>query len=133
MIIEALDNVLIETEKQKPEGYQAMLLQPNMIIQIALLDDVLSTTSALCLLLQSDKKDFGAVNQTVNFTVSRLETMIADKNANISESFKKSSNPTDKINSFNKQPLISFQTRKKLLIDTENEVNGFHHKTAVPF
>ena len=96
MIIEALDNTLTETEKQKPEGYHVMLLQPNVIMQIALLDDVLSTYSALCLLLQSDKKDFGAVNPTVNFTVSKLETMIADKNANIFESFKKSSNLIDK-------------------------------------
>ena len=81
VIIEALDNVLNETEKQKPEveGYCATLLQPNTILQIALLDDVISTTSALCLLLQSDKEDFGAVNRAVNFTVTRLETMITDK------------------------------------------------------
>ena len=51
MIIEALD-VLTETEV---EGYRATLLQPNTIMQIDLLDDVLSTTSVLCLLLQSDK------------------------------------------------------------------------------
>ena len=115
VIIEALDNVLTETEKQKPEveGYHATLLQPNTIMQIALLDDVLSTTSALCLLLQSDKKDFGAVNGAVNFTVSRLETMIADKNADIFDSLKKSSN-LYRVNCFNKQPLISFQTRKYL-------------------
>ena len=70
MITEALDKVLTETEKQKPEvgGYRATLLQPNKIMQIALLDDVLSTTSALCLLLQSDKKDFGSVNRVVNFS-----------------------------------------------------------------
>ena len=32
VIIEALDNVLTETEKQKPEveGYRATLLQPNI-------------------------------------------------------------------------------------------------------
>ena len=51
VIIEALD-VLTETEV---EGYRATLLQPNTIMQIDLLDDVLSTTSVLCLLLQSDK------------------------------------------------------------------------------
>ena len=82
-------------------------------MQIALLDEVLSTTSALCLLLQSDKKDFGAVNQAVNFTVSRLETMILDKNADIFDSFRKSSDLIDRVNSFNKQPLISFQKKKK--------------------
>ena len=135
MIIEVLDNLLTETEKQKPEveGYRAMLLQPNTIMQIVLLDDVLSTTGAHCLLLQSDKKDFGAVNQVVNFTVSRLKTMIAGKNAIIFDSFKKSSNLTDRVNSFNKQPLISFQTRKRSLIDTENGVDDFPHKTAAPF
>ena len=59
---QALDNVLTETEKQKPEveSYHATLLQLNKIMQIALLDDVLSTTSALCLLLQSDKKFWGS-------------------------------------------------------------------------
>ena len=37
VIIEALDNLLTETEKQKPEvGYCARLLQPNMIMQIAI-------------------------------------------------------------------------------------------------
>ena len=124
VIIEVLDNLLTETEKQKPEVKGYMLLQHNMIMQIDLLDDVLSTTSALCFLLQSDKKDFGAV---------RLETMIADKNANIFDSLMKSSNLIDTVNSFNKQPLTSFQTQKRLLIDPENEVNHFHHKTAVPF
>ena len=135
VIVEALDNVLNETEKQKPEveGYCATLVQPNTIIQIALLDNVLSRTSALYLLLQFDKKDFGAFNQAVNFTVSRLETTIADKNANIFDSFKKSSDLIDRVNNFNKQPLILFQTCKRLMIDTENEVNDFHHKTAIPF
>ena len=59
--------------------------------------------------------------------------MIANKNANIFDSFKKPSNLIDKVNSFNKQPLTSFQTRKRSLIDNENEVNDFHHKTAAPF
>ena len=110
-----------------------MPLQPNAIMQIALLDDVLSTTSALCLLLLSDKKYFGVVNKGVNFTVSRLEAMIADKNADIFDSFKKSSDLMERVNSFNKQPLILFQMQKRSLIDTENEVNDFHHKTAIPF
>ena len=59
--------------------------------------------------------------------------MIANKNADIFDSFKKSADLIDRVNSFNKQPLISFQTRKRSLIDTENEVNNFHYKTAVPF
>ena len=135
VIIEALDNVLTETEKQKPEveSYHATLLQLNKIMQIALLDDVLSTTSALCLLLQSDKKDFGAVNRAVNFTVSRLENITADKNADIFGSFKKSSDLIDRANSFNKQPLTLFQTLKRSLICSENEVNDFCHKTAITF
>ena len=39
LTIEALDNVLTETEKKKPEveGYCAVLLQPNTIMQMALL------------------------------------------------------------------------------------------------
>ena len=59
--------------------------------------------------------------------------MIADKNADIFDSFKKSSDLTRRINNFKKQPLVSFQTQKISLIDTENEVNDFHHKTALPF
>ena len=55
--------------------------------------------------------------------------MIADKNANIFDSFKKSSDLIDRVNSFN----ISFQTWKRSLIDTETEVNDFHHKTPVLF
>ena len=58
--------------------------------------------------------------------------MITDKNADILDCFKKSSDLIDRVNSFNKQPLISFQTRKRSLIDTENEVNDFHQKTAIP-
>ena len=59
--------------------------------------------------------------------------MIADNNANFFDSFRKSSNLIDRVNSFNKQPLISIQTRKRSLIDTENDVYDFHHKTAIPF
>ena len=58
--------------------------------------------------------------------------MITDKNTDIFDSFKKSSDLIDWVNSFNKKPLISFQTRKRSLIDTENEVNDFHQKTAIP-
>ena len=74
-------------------------MQPNTIMQIALLDDVLSTTSVFSLLLQSDKKNLGLVNQAVNFMVSKLETMIVDKNADIFYSFKKSSDLIDRVNS----------------------------------
>ena len=59
--------------------------------------------------------------------------MTADKNADIFDSFKKSSDLNDRANSFDKQPLTSFQTLKRLLICSENEVNNFHHKTAIPF
>ena len=59
--------------------------------------------------------------------------MIADKNANISDSFKKSSDLIDRVNSLNKQPLILFQMQKRMSTDTENEVNDCNHKTTTSF
>ena len=66
-------------------------MKTQTIMQIALLDDVLSKTSALCLLLQSDKMDFRAVSRAIEFTVSRLECMITVMKRDLLQSFTKSS------------------------------------------
>ena len=69
-------------------NWEVFCMKTQTIIQIALLDDMLSKTSALCLLLQSDKMDFRAVSRAIEFTVSRLECMISYEKGSSSKLYK---------------------------------------------
>ena len=43
-------------------SYQSDLLISSTVFQITFLEDILLVTSILCLILQSDRKDFAAVS-----------------------------------------------------------------------
>ena len=70
-IIESMDDILAKRQNAEWIGYRPELLQPRTVLQITFLEDVLSVTNALCLLLQSDRKDFGAISRAVD-TVSNV-------------------------------------------------------------
>ena len=65
----SLDDILVNNYNAEWIGYRSSLLKPTTVFQITFLEDVLSITNGLCLLLQSDKKDFGAISIAVNSTL----------------------------------------------------------------
>ena len=51
------------------------MLNAQTILQITFLEDVLTITNILSLLLLSDRKDFGAVRRTLSTTLTTLNDM----------------------------------------------------------
>ena len=67
------------------------------IFQITFLDDVLSVTNALSLLLQSNVKDFAAISRIVSSTLQILEDIGNDFDSIYLKSFNKSAEIIEKI------------------------------------
>ena len=65
----SLDDILVNNCNAEWIGYRSSLLKPTTVFQITFLEDVLLITNGLCLLLQSDKKDFAAISIAVNSTL----------------------------------------------------------------
>ena len=60
-INEALDDIISTTNNPELVTYRNTLLDTETVYQITFLEDVLSVTNILSLLLPSDKKDFSAI------------------------------------------------------------------------
>ena len=69
IIIEALDDIISTTNNPELVTYRNTLLDTETVYQITFLEDVLSVTNILPLLLQSDKKDFSAIARSVNTVI----------------------------------------------------------------
>ena len=59
-ILKALDDAVAENQNTEWIQYRSILLEEKTVFEICFLEDVLSITNVLCLVLQTDKKDFGA-------------------------------------------------------------------------
>ena len=81
IIIEALD---IITTSSNPEivACQDTLLETATVYQITLLEDMLSNTNILSVLLQSDKKDFSAISHSINTVLGTLKVMGENRGTN---------------------------------------------------
>ena len=64
-ILEALDQILVAKPNPEISEYLSDLLEPSTVLQNSFLDDILTIISELCLLLQSDHKDFRATHDIV--------------------------------------------------------------------
>ena len=69
IIIEALDDIISTTNNPELVTYRNTLLDIEAVYQIMFLEDVLSMTNILSLLLQSDKKNFSAIALSVNTVI----------------------------------------------------------------
>ena len=63
IIIESLDDIITKDPKAELIGLRNQMLNSETLLQICFLEDVLSITNILSLVLQSDKKDFAAVHR----------------------------------------------------------------------
>lgn len=56
-------------------------------MEICFLEDILSITNIICLVLQKDKKDFGAISRSVDVSISMLEEITQDCKSKLLKSF----------------------------------------------
>ena len=106
-ILEALDQVLVAKPNPEISGYWSDLLEPSTVLELSLLDDILTIISKLCLLLQSDRKDFRAIHDVVEQTLITLKEMSEDQNHAGFESLKKSPALMEKLCNFNAKSIGS--------------------------
>ena len=128
-ILEALDQVLVAKPNPEISGYWSDLLEPSTVLELSLLDDILTIISKLCLLLQSDHKDFRAIHDVVEQTLITLKGMSEDQNHAAFENLKKSPALMEKLHNFNAESIIS----KWLQVDNNVMVEHFYSFTTVPF
>ena len=77
----ALDDIISKNPKPELIGYRSQLLDSNTLLQISFLEDVLSIINTLSLVLQADKKDFGAIRRTMNSIITILTVMASNQNS----------------------------------------------------
>ena len=129
-ILEAPDQILVAKPNQESSRYRSDLLKPSStVLKLSLLDDVLTIIPKLCLLLQSDHKDFRAIHDVVEQTLITLKEMSEDQNHAGFESLKKSSALLEKLCNFNAESITS----KRLRVDNSVTVEQFYSSTTVLF
>ena len=69
VIVDVLDDIISQNPKPELLGHQSLLVDSKTFLEIAFLEDVLSITKLLSLVLQTDKKDFGAIRKVMNSTI----------------------------------------------------------------
>ena len=128
-IFEALDQVMVAKPNPEISGYRSDLLQPSTVLELPLLDDILTIISNLCLLLQSDRKDFRLIHDVVEQTLIKLKEISEDQNQAGSESLKKPPALLEKLRNFSSESIVS----KRLRVDNSVTVKHIYSSTTVPF
>ena len=75
IIIGALDDIITTSINAELVACRDTLLETATVYQITFLEDVLSATNIMSLLLQSDKKDFSAISPSTNTVMGTLKVM----------------------------------------------------------
>ena len=109
-------------------SYQSNLLISLTVFQITFLKYILSVTNILCLILQSDRKDFAAVSQAVKSAIAILKDIQNNANSTHLQNFKKTDEIIQKLSTIEMRTIVSGTTRKKHKIDTVSSTNEFQKK-----
>ena len=107
IIIEALDDITSTTSNPELLTYRNTLLDSEIIYQITFLEDFLSVTNILSLLLQSDRKNFSAIVQSVNMVIEILKNIGENIDTNHLKNFKHANKITEKIEVYERQNIVS--------------------------
>ena len=107
LIVEALDDIIVKNPKPELIGYHSQLLDSTTILKISFLDDVLSITNTLSLVLQADRKDFGAVRRALNTTLEMLQDISENPESKHLKSSQISAEIINQLNDFEEQNVIS--------------------------
>ena len=97
-----------------------------------MLEDVLSVTNTLSLLLQSDRKEFSEIQRGLKHTVSLASMRDVENNINL-VSFSKSTEIIERLEEYKREKMMSSNTRKRLKMDIKLSVSNFHCSVIQPF
>ena len=132
MILGSLDDIITRNPRLELIGYCDEMLNAQTVLQITFLEDVLTVTNILSLVLQSNRKDFGAVRCALSTTLTPLNDM-----QNITSVHLKSScsyqDVLSQIEFFTKQNITAKHTRKKLRINHLVFIEEFHENIGKSF
>ena len=133
VIVEALDHIIIKNPKPELIGYHSQLLDSTTILKISFLEDVLSITNTLSLVLQADRKDFGAVWGALNTTLEMLQDISENLESKHLKSSQISAEMINQLNDFEEQNVISWGTRKRARVENSTTAAEFHTQMIKPF
>ena len=111
-----MDDIITRNPRPELIGYRDEMLNAQTVLRITFLEDVLTVTNILSLVLQSDRKDFGAVRRALSTTLTTLSDMQNISSVHL-KSFRAYQDVLSQIESFAKQNIPAKRTRKKLRID----------------
>ena len=130
--MEALDNIIVKNPKPELIGYRSQLLDSTTILKISFLEDVLSITNTLSLVLQADRKDFGAVRRALNTTLEMLQDIPENLERKHLKSSQISAEIINQLNDFEEQNKISRGTRKRARVENSTTAAEFHTQIIKP-
>ena len=87
IIIKSLDSIIWKDQKAELIGLCNQMLNSQTLLQICFLEDVLSITIILSLVLQSANKDFAAVHKTMQVTCLKLKQIRDTSQSSLLKSF----------------------------------------------
>ena len=102
------------------------------VLQITFLEDVLTVTNVLSLVLQSNRKDFGAVRCALSTTLTPLNDMQNITSVHL-KSYRAYQDILSQIELFAKQNNSAKHTRKKLRINHLVFIEEFHKNIGKSF
>ena len=132
MILGSLDDIITRNPRPELIGYRDEMLNAQTVLQITFLEDVLTVTNILSLVLQFDRKDFGAVRRALSTTLTTLNGMQNNSSVHL-KSFRAYQDVLSEIESFAKQNIPAKHTRKKLRIDHLISIEEFHENIGKSF
>ena len=128
-----LDDIISKNHKPELIGYQLQLLDSKSLLQISFLEEVLSITNTLSLVLQADKKDFGVIRKAINSTITILTEMARDQNTIHLKSFNGKNEILMEMNTCTDCSIVAKGTHKMARIELTVEPNKFYSKICQPF
>ena len=132
VIVDALDDIFFKNSKPELIGYRSQLLDSKALLQISFLEDVLSITNTLSLVLQADKKYFGAIQRVMNSTITILMVMASNQNTIHLKSFNGQNEVLMKMNTHTDCNIVAKGTRKRARIELSVETNKLYLKICQP-
>ena len=119
------DDIITRNPRPELTGYHDEMLNAQIVLHITFLQDVLTIMNILSLVLQSDRKDFGAVRHALSTTLTTLNDMQNSSSVNL-KGFCAYQDVLSQIKLFAKQNILVKHTRKKLRINHLISIEEFH-------
>ena len=112
IIIGSFDGIITKDPKAQLIGLGDQMFSSETLLQICFLEDLLSVTNVLSLVLQSDKKYCAAVHRAIQLTCLQLKQMRDNSQSSLLKSFNGCNTVLARFNEYNQQNVVGHSTRK---------------------